>query len=80
MDKAGFDFKNDLPTESACFCFSRNFELAKLQYKHLVENAYADDGYHHKHLLVTLENRKGRQGKLSKEADLWGLSSFHEQY
>ena len=57
----------------------RNFELAKLQYKHLVENAQTEDGYHFKHLLVTLENWKGWQSKLSKEADLQGQFSVHKK-
>ncbi|KAF8583867.1 hypothetical protein K439DRAFT_1347615, partial [Ramaria rubella] len=52
--------------------WTRNFELAKLQYKHIVEDAYTDDRYRFRHLLVTLENCKGWQHKLSQEADLYG--------
>ncbi|KAF8574598.1 hypothetical protein K439DRAFT_1371977, partial [Ramaria rubella] len=51
--------------------WTRNFELTKLQYKHIVEDAYTDDRYRFRHLLVTLENRKGWQHKLSQEADLY---------
>jgi len=58
------------------FFFDRNFELAKLQYKHIVENAWTEDGYNFQHLLVTLENQKGWQSKLSKEVDLQGQFSF----
>jgi hypothetical protein len=50
----------------------RNFELAKLQYKHIVEDAWMDDRYRFRHLVVTLEHRKGWQNKLSKEIDLQG--------
>ena len=39
LDKVDFDFKNDLPTETPCVYFYRSFELAKLQYMHIVENA-----------------------------------------
>ncbi|KAF8578165.1 hypothetical protein K439DRAFT_1621520 [Ramaria rubella] len=52
--------------------WTRNFELAKLQYKHVVEDAHTDDRYRFQHLLVTLENRKGWQHKLSQETDLHG--------
>ncbi|KAF8589206.1 hypothetical protein K439DRAFT_1612926 [Ramaria rubella] len=52
--------------------WTRNFELTKLQYKHIVEDAYTDDRYRFRHLLVTLENCKGWQHKLSQEADLYG--------
>jgi len=84
LDKESFDFfyllKHHPPLLFYLFIylfiyFDRNFELAKLQYKHLVENAWTKDGYHFQHLLVTLENQKGWQSKLSKE---WTCGvSFH---
>ncbi|KAF8575388.1 hypothetical protein K439DRAFT_1623622 [Ramaria rubella] len=52
--------------------WTRNFELAKLQYKHIIEDARTEDAYMFRHLLVTLENRKGWQNKLSQEKDLHG--------
>ncbi|KAF8592785.1 hypothetical protein K439DRAFT_1505031 [Ramaria rubella] len=52
--------------------WTRNFELAKLQYKHVVEDAHTDDRYRFRYLLVTLENQKGWQHKLSQETDLHG--------
>ena len=79
LDKVDFDFKSDLLTETTCVYFYRNFELAKLQYKHTIENTCTEDGYNFSHLLVTLENQKGWQAKLSKEVDLWGQFSFHEK-
>ncbi|KAF8506392.1 hypothetical protein JB92DRAFT_3122185 [Gautieria morchelliformis] len=52
--------------------WTRNFELAKLQYKHIIEDAWTDDRYRFQHLVITLEHRKGWKNKLSKEIDLQG--------
>ncbi|KAF8531386.1 hypothetical protein JB92DRAFT_3105217 [Gautieria morchelliformis] len=46
--------------------------LDELQYKHIIEDAWTDDRYRFRHLVVTLEHRKGWQNKLSKEIDLQG--------
>ncbi|KAF8508410.1 hypothetical protein JB92DRAFT_3120946 [Gautieria morchelliformis] len=52
--------------------WTRNFELAKLQYKHIIEDAWTDDRYRFRHLVVILEHQKGWENKLSKEIDLQG--------
>ncbi|KAF8580417.1 hypothetical protein K439DRAFT_1228953, partial [Ramaria rubella] len=41
--------------------WTRNFELAKIQYKHVIEDAQTKDASMFQHLLVTLENQKGWQ-------------------